>query len=531
MHLKKKQILIAALATALCLLIAELAAATVALGGAVRLAGAGLGMALVGILASQAGAGVLLKRIDGLILNLRHGGTRIAVESARVNQHVDHAWTSAARQRELAAEVFAGNRVLTTAVDSMNANAASIRHATTSSLDAVRQSHHELRALATQMRAISEKSNSVSVTVTNLKHDSEKIREIGQLIKGISDQTNLLALNAAIEAARAGAAGRGFAVVAEEVRTLARKVSDATAVINRSALAITQAVGSTEQATSSIRAESSLNSDAVSKYAENFEIVVNDLEHVDAQISDIIGSIFEIRETNGDITGHVTEINQLSSQTFDEMNESRELVARLRGYTEQMHEIGAQFTVTGSTYDTLLVAVEGFRDRIQAYLEQVFARGINIFDQTYRAIANTNPQKYATGYDEAVELGLQKLFDAMLERHPRLIFAVAYDTNCYMPAHHRAFSQPLTGDAAQDLAHSRAKRIFADDTGKRSATFAGHHLLQTYLRDTGEVACVFAMPIFIAGRHWGCVRVAFPPSLLLERPAARHETVPQAQAA
>jgi len=530
MHIKKKQILIGVVAVALCALIAELAS-PMPFSAALRQASAGLGMILVGVLTWHAGAKVLLKRIDGLILNLRHGGTRIAVESARVNRHVDHAWTSAARQRELASEVFAGNRVLTTAVDSMNANASSIRNATTSSLDAVRQSNHELHALAKQMRTISERSNVVSATVSKLKHDSEKIREIGQLIKGISDQTNLLALNAAIEAARAGVAGRGFAVVAEEVRTLAGKVSDATAVITASALAITEAVSTTEQETSSIRSESSLNSEAVSRYAENFEIVVNDLEQVDTQISDIIGSIFAIRETNGDISGHVTEINQLSSQTFDEMNESRELVARLRGYTEQMHEIGAQFTVRGSTYDTLLADVELFRDRIQAYLEQVASRGVNIFDQAYRAVPGTTPQKYATSYDEIVEQDLQKLFDVMLEQHPGLIFSVAYDTNCYMPAHHRAFSHPLTGDPVRDLACSRAKRIFDDDTGKRSATFDGHHLLQTYLRDTGEVACVFAMPIFVSRRHWGCVRVAFPPALLLERPIALLNPSVQAKAA
>lgn len=59
----------------------------------------------------------------------------------------------------------------------------------------------------------------------------DQIREMADVIAGISDQTNLLALNASIEAARAGEQGRGFAVVAGEVGKLADESTTSVAAI------------------------------------------------------------------------------------------------------------------------------------------------------------------------------------------------------------------------------------------------------------------------------------------------------------
>jgi heme-based aerotactic transducer len=68
--------------------------------------------------------------------------------------------------------------------------------------------------------------------VDRLKHASQEIGRVTDLVRDISEQTNILALNSAIEAARAGEYGKGFSVVSEEIRKLAEETNQATAQIS-----------------------------------------------------------------------------------------------------------------------------------------------------------------------------------------------------------------------------------------------------------------------------------------------------------
>jgi methyl-accepting chemotaxis protein len=149
-------------------------------------------------------------------------------------------------------------------------------------------------------------------------------------------------------------------------------------------------------------------------------------------------------------------------------------------------------------------------------MEELLADAINdrhlspdeVFDENYRPIPRTNPQKFHTRYDRHLDQQIQEFEDEYL-KDDQVVFAVVVDRNGYLPTHNTKYSQPLTGDAKKDLVNNRTKRIFNDSVGIAAARNQQGVLKQTYSRDTGEQMWDISAPVCVQGKHWGAFRIGF----------------------
>jgi methyl-accepting chemotaxis protein len=432
---------------------------------------------------------------------------KIANKSANVIRRIKGTATGANQQSELTDVIFNLSNSSSSAITDMAKNAQAISASTSQNLATAKDSLQELVNVTGEVSKINVKLSSFTETVTTLSRNSESIREIVSLIKDISDQTNLLALNAAIEAARAGEQGRGFAVVADEVRKLAERVNTATGDISGNISEMSKQVSTTLTEIKGINEYTVYLKNVVEKTSANFKGMLSDFENNSSQIKGITEAMENLSQTNEDILGKASEIRTLSIQTTQQMKESETYSSDLFTISEEMQEDMSTFMIGTGLVQDVINKTLGYRNIFQDKISSYYSSGVNVFDTSYREIPNSNPKRYKTAYDDLVEKELQPIYDKALSDIQGALYVLCVDENGYAPSHNSKFSKAPTGNYDFDLLNCRNKRIFSDKVGIALARNTKPFLLQTYMRDTGETVNDFSMPIFVAGRHWGAVRI------------------------
>jgi len=451
-----------------------------------------------------------------IISEVRKMSVNIACEAVQVKRVVSATAATAGQQGEIASAVFGASTEAVRAISEVSSSAELISHSTEANLKTARASLNEMHEIVSNVQLVSDKLCRFNETVGHLAERSNSIRQIAGLIKDIADQTNLLALNAAIEAARAGEMGRGFAVVADEVRKLAERVNVATQEITDNIGGMISLVQETQSENETINTDIRQTRVVVERSSMEFNRMVGDFERTGDQLNQIGSAIEQLTATNAQVHEAVKQVNDLSKEVSSTMKSSEQSTVKLGVATESVQELVSRFKIGRGTFDQNVDVVRNFRDALQEKLAAMQARGINVFDQNYRPVPGTRPQKYSVSYERDYMTDCQGLLDDALAKMKGGAYAVGVDTKGFLTAHNRKYSKPLTGDYQADLVGNRTCRKFEAPTELRAAGNTQAMLLQTYIRDTGEVLCDLAMPIHVGGKHWGNVRVGCDSNVFLD---------------
>lgn len=172
-------------------------------------------------------------------------------------------------------------------------------------------------------------ANRTNEAVQALVADMQRIGTIVGLIRKIAQQTNLLALNANIEAARASHAGRGFAVVANEVKSLATQTAAATEEIEQkitSVQSMTENVfGAIREIVTTINEMNVIAADVASAVAQQRAATREITQHAEqASISAL------------EVTHAIQSVEQASSVTKSEANQVLDSAGQLSRQSDEL---------------------------------------------------------------------------------------------------------------------------------------------------------------------------------------------------
>lgn len=186
----------------------------------------------------------------------------------------------------------------------------------------------------------------VSEQTRKTNESAQEIRQVTEIIAGISSQTNLLALNASIEAARAGENGKGFAVVAEQIRELADQSRESTEKIHK---IVSDLIGNSNisvETAGTVSEAFNRQNDKIKETETIFGTLNEELGKVGSIIEEVSGKVSELEGHKNVIADAVEDLNRFSDQNVqdgtvanDNMKELQSAMADCRLSTGKVNKV------------------------------------------------------------------------------------------------------------------------------------------------------------------------------------------------
>lgn len=445
-----------------------------------------------------------IERLPQPIDTVRNVTVKAAYQAARTLDSTRRTAQGSATQRSLTEEIYLSTGESQRTVEEIAEAAQLLSISSADNLEAARTSLQEMREIESLIGAINSQFQVFNTTVDELNAKSDIILKTVALIDTISRQTNLLAINAAVEAARAGQHGKSFAVVANEVKELADRVKLATDEVEENLAGMKKSIEMTASEKDRSLGNTLAVHQAVTALMQRFERMVADYESNRDKLTAVAASIEELSATNEGIFSRVEQAKGASAEVASNVTLTERAITDLFTSVEVLQEEMAQFKIGCGQLEEIHTLARSGQEFTRTVLEQIAADGVDVFDQQYRSIPGTQPEKFQTCYDDRFDREIQGFIDRLRQSVPGVIYALALDRCGYAPTHHSEFSRAQSGDPQQDLLYSRHKRFFrGSDAEIRRAENLKPSLFQTILRDTGEIINDLSLPIHVHGRHWG----------------------------